>query len=73
MEDLFRRDGKAIKELGFYDPILKKVSIDKYYFCKFIENGAYPTNTVRHLAEKTFRLSQFLKLGYFPVLKTKTY
>ena len=57
MEDLFRRDGKAIKELGFYDPILKKVSIDKYYFCKFIENGAYPTNTVRHLAEKTFRLS----------------
>ena len=57
MEDLFRRDGKAIKELGFYDPILKKVAIDKYYFCKYIQNGAYPTNTVRHLAEKTFCLS----------------
>jgi hypothetical protein len=48
---------KAIKELGFYDPILKRVSIDKYYFCKYVQNGAYPTNTVRHLAEKTFRLS----------------
>jgi len=57
MENLFRRDGKAIRELGFYDPILKKVSIDKYSFCRYIENGAYPTNTVRHLATKTFNLS----------------
>jgi len=57
MENLFRRDGKAIRELGFYDPILKKVSIDKYSFCKYIENGAYPTNTVRHLVTKTFNLS----------------
>jgi ribosomal protein S16 len=23
MESLFRRDGKAIRELGYYDPILK--------------------------------------------------
>lgn len=56
MENLFRRDGKAIQELGFYDPILKKVSFDKLRFYQYVRYGAHPTNTVRHLVERTLQI-----------------
>jgi len=52
MKDLSRRDGKAIAELGFYDPIKKIIEFDKINLYKFIINGAYPSNTVRHLIYK---------------------
>ena len=29
IENLSRRDGKAIAELGFYDPLSKQLNIDK--------------------------------------------
>jgi small subunit ribosomal protein S16 len=50
--DLARRDGKAITELGYYDPLKKRIEIDKINLYKFIMNGAYPSNTVRHLIYK---------------------
>ena len=52
MENLSRRDGKAIIELGYYDPLKKMLEFDKVNLYKYIENGAYPTNTVRHLIYK---------------------
>jgi small subunit ribosomal protein S16 len=52
MENLSRRDGKAIAELGFYDPFSKKLNIDKIKLHKYINCGAYPTDTVRHLIYK---------------------
>jgi small subunit ribosomal protein S16 len=58
MESLFRRDGKAIRELGYYDPILKKISVDRYHFYQSIQQGAYPTNTVRHLICKLLESNQ---------------
>lgn len=52
MENLSRRDGKAIAELGYYDPITKVIHFDKSNLHKYINAGAYPTDTVRHLMSK---------------------
>jgi small subunit ribosomal protein S16 len=49
MENLSKRDGKSIAELGHYDPIQKVILFNKTLLYKAINNGAYPTNTVRHL------------------------
>lgn len=52
MESLTRRDGKSVAELGFYDPIRKVIRFDKKSLQKYINSGAYPTHTVRHLILK---------------------
>ena len=52
MENLARRDGKSIAELGYYDPLSKILKVDKLNLYKYIMNGAYPSNTVRHLIYK---------------------
>jgi len=52
MENLSRRDGKAIVELGYYDPLKKIINVDKINLHKYLNCGAYPTNTVRHLIYK---------------------
>ena len=52
MESLSKRDGKAIEELGYYDPIKKIINLDKITISKYLNYGAYPTNTVRHLIYK---------------------
>lgn len=49
VENLSRRDGGSIAELGYYDPIKKIINFDKINLHKYINCGAYPTNTVRHL------------------------
>ena len=49
MENLSKRDGKSIAELGYYDPLRKRVSFNKLELYKHLNNGAYPTPTVRHL------------------------
>jgi len=53
MENLSKRDGKSIIELGFYDPLTKVINFDKVTLHKYLNHGAYPTNTVRHLIYKT--------------------
>lgn len=52
MENLSKRDGKAIAGLGFYDPILKEIRIENELLHKYINFGAQPTNTLRHLIFK---------------------
>lgn len=52
MEALSKRDGKAIEEIGYYDPIKKTIDIDKTILAKYLNSGAYPTDTVRHLIYK---------------------
>jgi len=52
MENLSRRDGKSILELGYYDPVRKILNFDKINLHKYINYGAYPTNTVRHLISR---------------------
>ena len=52
MESLSKRDGKAIQELGYYDPIKKIIDLDKDLLYKYLNVGAYPTDTMRHLISK---------------------
>jgi small subunit ribosomal protein S16 len=52
MENLSKRDGKSISEVGFYNPLLKIIKLDKIQILNYISNGAYPSNTVRHLIYK---------------------
>jgi small subunit ribosomal protein S16 len=52
MENLSKRDGKSIAEIGYYDPIKKIINFDKITLVKYINSGAYPTNTIRHLIYK---------------------
>jgi len=49
MENLSRRDGKTIAELGYYDPLKNIINFDKLNIQKYINHGAYATSTVRHL------------------------
>ncbi len=53
MNSLTRRDGKILADIGFYDPILKTIKVNKIILKKYLICGAYPTNTVRHLLYKT--------------------
>jgi len=57
MESLSKRDGKAILELGYYDPFKKIIKMDKAEIHKYINYGAYPTDTVRHLIYKVLKTS----------------
>jgi small subunit ribosomal protein S16 len=57
MESLSKRDGKAILELGYYDPLKKIIKMDKAEIHKYINYGAYPTDTVRHLIYKVLKTS----------------
>jgi len=52
MENLSKRDGKSIAELGYYDPLKKVINFDKITLSKYINYGAYPTDTMRHLIYK---------------------
>ena len=55
MENLSKRDGKSIAEIGYYDPIKKIINFDKITLVKYINSGAYPTNTIRHLIYKMLK------------------
>ena len=52
MENLSKRDGKFIEQLGFYDPIKKKISLNMNLVSKYINFGAIPTETVKALIYK---------------------
>jgi small subunit ribosomal protein S16 len=57
MENLSKRDGKAIVDFGYYDPLQKVINFDKIALHKYINSGAQPTDTVRHLIYKVLNQS----------------
>lgn len=52
MENLSRRDGRPIDEVGYYDPISKKCKFDDDKIKKWLQCGAQPTPTVFNLLKK---------------------
>ena len=48
------RDGRALEELGYYDPVKNpaEVKIDVEAAKKWLKNGAQPSDTVRDLMKK---------------------
>jgi small subunit ribosomal protein S16 len=47
-----RRDGKALKEVGFYDPIKEKTQLNIPAILALLESGAQPTDTVSHILRR---------------------
>jgi small subunit ribosomal protein S16 len=47
------RDGKAIKDLGFYNPITKEIKLDVLKIVETLKYGIQPTKTVKNLLIKS--------------------
>ena len=52
MKDNARRDGRAIQELGFYNPITKELKLDVDKIVTNLKFGVQPTKTVKNLLLK---------------------
>lgn len=52
MENSFRRDGRPIEEVGYYNPITKQSRFDSEKIKKWLNCGAKPTKTVFSLLKK---------------------
>lgn len=52
MENTFRRDGRPIEELGYYNPLTKKYKFDTEKIKKWLSYGVRPTETVMNLLKK---------------------
>ena len=52
MENLARRDGRPVEEVGYYDPISKKSKFEVEKIQKWLTYGAKPTEVVSSLLKK---------------------
>jgi small subunit ribosomal protein S16 len=52
MENTFRRDGRPIEEVGYYNPITKQYKFDSEKIKKWLNYGVKPTETVFNLLKK---------------------
>ena len=52
MENAFRRDGRCIDEVGYYNPISKQYKFDTEKIQKWLGYGVQPTETVLNLLKK---------------------
>jgi small subunit ribosomal protein S16 len=52
INNLARRDGRPLEELGFYNPRTDEVRLNVEGIVKRLQQGAQPTNTVRRILEK---------------------
>ena len=52
MENSFRRDGKPIEEVGYYNSLTKNYKFDDEKIKKWLEYGVQPTETVANLLKK---------------------
>ena len=53
MEQKFRRDGKTIDEVGYYNPITKESYFNVNKIKKWLIYGVKPTETVLNLLKKS--------------------
>nr|ABQ02085.1 Rps16 [Bifora americana]ABQ02248.1 Rps16 [Trepocarpus aethusae]ABQ02252.1 Rps16 [Trepocarpus aethusae] len=47
-----RREGRDLRNVGFYDPIKNQSYLNVPTILKFLEKGAQPTGTVRDILKK---------------------
>ena len=52
MENISRRDGRPIEEVGYYNPITKQFYFDIERIKKWLDYGVMPTKTVLNLLRK---------------------
>jgi len=53
-----RRDGRALEEIGFYNPITKETKINITSITNRLNQGAKVTPTVQYLINKTLNTTQ---------------
>jgi small subunit ribosomal protein S16 len=49
MKNLSKRDGKSIKEFGYYNPLTKEIKINIQLILYYLKKGAQLTKTTRYL------------------------
>nr|YP_009033807.1 ribosomal protein S16 [Mesotaenium endlicherianum]AHZ11190.1 ribosomal protein S16 [Mesotaenium endlicherianum] len=54
-----RREGRALKEVGFYDPMSDQTSLDISAILDLLRSGAQPSDTVRHILRRAGVFEQF--------------
>lgn len=52
MENTFRRNGRPIDEVGYYNPMTKQCKFDVEKIQKWLRYGVKPTETVYYLLKK---------------------
>lgn len=52
MENRTRRDGRAIDQVGYYNPISKQLKIEAEKVIKWLKVGVQPTQTALNLLKK---------------------
>ena len=52
MENMTKRDGKPIDEVGYYNPITKQYKFESDRIKKWLNYGVQPTETVFNLLKK---------------------
>ena len=52
MENTFRRDGRPIDEVGYYNPTTKQYKFNSEKIEKWLSYGVKPTQTVLNLLKK---------------------
>ena len=52
MENTFRRDGRPIEEVGYYNPMTKQYKFNTEKIKKWLSYGVKPTETVLSLLKK---------------------
>jgi small subunit ribosomal protein S16 len=52
MENTFRRDGRPVEEVGYYNPISKESHFEIEKIQKWLNCGAKPTQVVSSLLKK---------------------
>ncbi len=52
MHSTSRRDGRALEELGFYNPRTHETKLEVPAIVARLKTGAQPTDTVRRILEK---------------------
>ena len=53
MEASVRREGRPLEVLGFYNPRNKETRLETEAIRRRLEQGAQPTETVRHLLQRS--------------------
>lgn len=52
MNSTSRRDGRALQELGFYNPRTDETRLNVPEIVRWLQQGAQPTDTVRHILQR---------------------
>jgi small subunit ribosomal protein S16 len=52
MENTFRRDGRPIEEVGYYNPLTKQLKVEEEKIKKWLSYGVKPTETALTLLKK---------------------